>query len=89
MSAARKARVPALAKINLGLHVLYRRADGFHEIRTVLQTIVARTELKAPDPSPERTRLRNVTLVPHRGAQVVMSRRREAAQPVGAGATYA
>ncbi len=29
----------ALAKINLGLKVLYRRPDGFHELRTVFQTV--------------------------------------------------
>ena len=29
----------AYAKINLGLKVLDRRPDGFHEIRTVMQTI--------------------------------------------------
>jgi 4-diphosphocytidyl-2-C-methyl-D-erythritol kinase len=34
-----KARVRAYAKLNLGLRVLYRRPDGFHEIRTVFQTI--------------------------------------------------
>jgi 4-diphosphocytidyl-2-C-methyl-D-erythritol kinase len=33
------ARVPAYAKLNLGLRVLYRRPDGYHEIRTVFQTI--------------------------------------------------
>lgn len=32
-------RVEALAKVNLGLHVLYRRPDQFHELRTVFQTI--------------------------------------------------
>jgi 4-diphosphocytidyl-2-C-methyl-D-erythritol kinase len=32
-------RVEALAKVNLGLRVLYRRPDGFHELRTVFQTI--------------------------------------------------
>src|SRR5579885_3381217 len=32
-------RAEALAKINLGLYVLYRRLDHFHEIRTVFQTI--------------------------------------------------
>lgn len=31
--------LPAFAKINLGLRVLGRRADGYHEIRTVFQTI--------------------------------------------------
>lgn len=29
----------AYAKINLGLEVLYRREDGYHEIRTLFQTI--------------------------------------------------
>jgi 4-diphosphocytidyl-2-C-methyl-D-erythritol kinase len=38
MSGARF-NLPAFAKINLLLRVLGRRADGFHEIRTVLQTI--------------------------------------------------
>src|SRR6185503_1806064 len=32
-------RVEALAKVNLGLHVLYRRPDQYHELRTVFQTI--------------------------------------------------
>jgi 4-diphosphocytidyl-2-C-methyl-D-erythritol kinase len=35
----RRARVRAPAKINLGLKVLSRRPDGFHELRTVFQTI--------------------------------------------------
>src|SRR3954452_3397813 len=39
MSAPRHARVPALAKINLDLRVLGKRPDGFHEIRTIFQTI--------------------------------------------------
>src|SRR3984893_13589994 len=32
-------RVPAYAKVNLRLDVLGRRADGYHELRTVFQTI--------------------------------------------------
>ena len=36
---ARQVRVRAHAKINLSLKVLHRRADGYHEIRTVFQTI--------------------------------------------------
>ena len=31
--------LPSFAKINLSLRVLGRRADGYHEVRTVLQTI--------------------------------------------------
>ena len=39
MSAARLARVRALAKINLDLRVLGKRADGYHELRTIFQTV--------------------------------------------------
>jgi 4-diphosphocytidyl-2-C-methyl-D-erythritol kinase len=39
MSEPRRARVRALAKINLDLRVLGKRPDGFHELRTVFQTI--------------------------------------------------
>jgi 4-diphosphocytidyl-2-C-methyl-D-erythritol kinase len=35
----RSANVRALAKLNLGLKVLHRRPDGYHELRTVFQTI--------------------------------------------------
>jgi 4-diphosphocytidyl-2-C-methyl-D-erythritol kinase len=33
------ARVPAFAKINLSLEVLWKRPDGYHDIATVFQTI--------------------------------------------------
>jgi 4-diphosphocytidyl-2-C-methyl-D-erythritol kinase len=39
MSAPRQARVRALAKINLDLRVLGKRADGYHELRTIFQTV--------------------------------------------------
>ena len=32
-------RLPAFAKINLGLKIIARRPDGYHEIRTVYQTV--------------------------------------------------
>ena len=32
-------RLPSFAKVNLGLEVLGTRADGYHELRTILQTI--------------------------------------------------
>ena len=31
--------IKALAKINLGLDVLRRREDGYHEVKMVMQTI--------------------------------------------------
>jgi 4-diphosphocytidyl-2-C-methyl-D-erythritol kinase len=39
MSVARRARLRALAKINLDLRVLGKRDDGYHELRTIFQTI--------------------------------------------------
>ena len=45
------------------------------EIRTVLQTVVARATLTAPDPAPERIRLRHVTLVPEHGTRVTLAAR--------------
>jgi 4-diphosphocytidyl-2-C-methyl-D-erythritol kinase len=38
-------RIPAFAKINLRLEILGRRADDFHELRTILQTISLKDEL--------------------------------------------
>jgi 4-diphosphocytidyl-2-C-methyl-D-erythritol kinase len=35
----RRVRLRSLAKINLDLRVLHKHADGFHELRTVFQTI--------------------------------------------------
>jgi 4-diphosphocytidyl-2-C-methyl-D-erythritol kinase len=45
--------LPSFAKINLSLRVLGRRADGYHEIRTVFQTITLsdRLTLRARDDS--------------------------------------
>jgi 4-diphosphocytidyl-2-C-methyl-D-erythritol kinase len=34
-----KATVPSFAKLNLDLRVLHKRSDGYHEIRTIFQTI--------------------------------------------------
>ncbi|MBZ5636373.1 MAG: 4-(cytidine 5'-diphospho)-2-C-methyl-D-erythritol kinase [Acidobacteriia bacterium] len=36
---SRRATIKSLAKINLDLRVLHKRTDGFHELRTVFQTI--------------------------------------------------
>ena len=39
-------RIPAFAKINLRLDILGKRADGFHELRTIFQTISMHDELR-------------------------------------------
>ena len=42
----REVRIPAFAKINLRLDILGKRSDGFHELRTVFQTISIHDELR-------------------------------------------
>jgi 4-diphosphocytidyl-2-C-methyl-D-erythritol kinase len=39
-------RLPAFAKINLCLHVMGKRTDGYHELRTIFQTISLRDTLE-------------------------------------------
>jgi 4-diphosphocytidyl-2-C-methyl-D-erythritol kinase len=39
-------RIPALAKINLRLEILGKRLDGYHELRTVFQTISLQDQLR-------------------------------------------
>jgi cytochrome P450 len=46
------------------------------EQRVVLRAIARRTDLEPADPRPERARHRNVTMIPARGARVVMRSRR-------------
>lgn len=41
----REVRIPAFAKINLRLDILGKRRDGFHELRTIFQTISLHDEL--------------------------------------------
>jgi cytochrome P450 len=45
-----------------------------YEMRIVLREFVARAELTAPDPEPERVRVRHITLAPSRGTRVVLER---------------
>jgi 4-diphosphocytidyl-2-C-methyl-D-erythritol kinase len=39
-------RVPSFAKVNLGLEVLGTRQDGYHELRTIFQTIDLRDDIE-------------------------------------------
>jgi cytochrome P450 len=45
------------------------------EQRVVLEAIARRTDLTAPDPAPERPRMRNVTMIPRGGCQVRVAHR--------------
>jgi 4-diphosphocytidyl-2-C-methyl-D-erythritol kinase len=52
----RRVMLPAFAKINLTLEVLGRRADGYHELASVMQTVaLADTVALAPAPDGART----------------------------------
>jgi 4-diphosphocytidyl-2-C-methyl-D-erythritol kinase len=42
----REIRIPAFAKINLRLHILGKRPDGYHELRTIFQTVSLHDELR-------------------------------------------
>jgi cytochrome P450 family 135 len=45
-----------------------------YEMRVVLREFVERAALRAPDPEPEKLKIRNITLAPARGARVVQDR---------------
>ncbi len=45
-----------------------------YEMRVVLRAILERAELSAPDPEPERVKVRNITLAPGRGTMVKLDR---------------
>jgi 4-diphosphocytidyl-2-C-methyl-D-erythritol kinase len=44
-SGKRSVRIPAFAKINSCLHIIAKRPDGYHELRTIFQTISLRDTL--------------------------------------------
>ncbi len=52
-----EARVPAFAKLNLDLRVLYKRPDGYHELRSIFQTISLADEIRIRFRRSRRTRI--------------------------------
>ena len=46
-----------------------------YEMQVVLRAILERAELSAPDPRPEKVKVRNITLAPGRGTRVRLERR--------------
>jgi len=45
-----------------------------YEMRVVLRAILERADLSAPDPKPEKVKVRNITLAPGKGARVSLDR---------------
>ncbi|MFL5822694.1 MAG: cytochrome P450 [Solirubrobacteraceae bacterium] len=45
------------------------------EMRLMIRTILERADLRAARPAPERAKIRNITIAPARGCQVVLERR--------------
>ena len=60
----RSVRLKAYAKLNLGLRVLFKRPDDYHELRTVFQTISLADSLEM-DYSPARATSIEITGTPH------------------------
>ena len=50
-------RVPSFAKLNLDLRVLHKRPDGYHELRTIFQTISLKDTLSIEFDFAKRTRI--------------------------------
>jgi cytochrome P450 len=58
-----------------------------YEMRIILREIIARAQLRAPDPAPEKVATRHITLAPAKGTRVVLERPlAQAAEPVSASA---
>jgi 4-diphosphocytidyl-2-C-methyl-D-erythritol kinase len=56
-TAATCLRVPSFAKINLDLRVLHKRADGYHELRTIFQTVNLHDSLEVKFERSRRTQI--------------------------------
>lgn len=60
----RSCTIDAFAKINLGLKVLHKRPDGFHELRTVFQTVSLADQISIEYTPAESTELEIDSAIP-------------------------
>ncbi|HKW51389.1 MAG TPA: 4-(cytidine 5'-diphospho)-2-C-methyl-D-erythritol kinase [Candidatus Eisenbacteria bacterium] len=71
MAAPDSIRVRCPAKINLGLWILGRREDGYHEVDTILQTVALEDELTL-EPVPQGFSVETQGIpIPHNGPNLV------------------
>src|SRR5216684_4005260 len=82
----RVVRIPAFAKVNLSLDILGKRADGYHELRTVYQTISLHDDLTFR-PYPGRRIHLEIRGDP--GLQILLEKRIPAGAGLGGGSSDA
>jgi cytochrome P450 len=70
----RKAENYAWIPFGGGVRRCIGAAFAEYEMRIVLRAILERAELSAPDPEPEKVKVRNITLAPGRGTRVRLDR---------------
>ena len=64
MGIMKEISVKALAKINLGLDVVRRREDGYHEVKMVMQTIHLFDRLEMKKTAGGNTMKTNLSFLP-------------------------
>ena len=68
-------RLKARAKINLGLDVLRRREDGYHEVRMIMQTVGLYDLLTITKTQAPKIHVR--TNLPYRGMRTIWCTRQQ------------
>ncbi len=60
-----------------------------YEMRTILREFVERADLRPAEPKPEKVKIRNITLVPAKGARMVLKRPLSSQRQAGSGSASA
>jgi 4-diphosphocytidyl-2-C-methyl-D-erythritol kinase len=68
-----RCRLPSFAKLNLDLRVLHKRPDGFHEVRTIFQTISLADRIEIEFERAKRTQIDLTSSIDIRDNLVVRS----------------